>query len=69
MEIRHWCEYFSEQRCHIIWEKWEWETDAGGFFCWGWGMNSKLSLRSYVSKKKSGNFVVNVVLRTLRMGN
>jgi hypothetical protein len=33
---------FSEQRSCIMWEQWEWETDAAGFFVGG--INSKLSL-------------------------
>jgi hypothetical protein len=37
MEIWQWGEYFSEQRSHIVWEKWEWETDEAGFFFVGVG--------------------------------
>jgi hypothetical protein len=63
--------YFIEQRIRIIWERWEWETGATGFFFGsGWGKERQVAtVRIHIGKKKSCNFVVNVVLRTVRMGN
>jgi len=51
MEIWQWGEYFSEQRSLIVWEKWEWETDAAGIFLLGLGnVQQVVTVRSYIHK-------------------